>query len=85
MQRFSKLRFVDVVTNPGHVYSVKTPQEVEVVARVFESACEESITIYDASYLYYAIQNKLTLVTNDEKLLEKARRYVNAIRSRDLA
>jgi D-serine deaminase-like pyridoxal phosphate-dependent protein len=33
MQRFSKLRFVGVVTHPGHVYSVKTPQEVEVVAR----------------------------------------------------
>jgi predicted nucleic acid-binding protein len=52
---------------------------------VFELACKESITIYDASYLYYALQNKLTLVTDDEKLLEKARQYINVIKSRDLA
>jgi D-serine deaminase-like pyridoxal phosphate-dependent protein len=38
MQRFSKLRFVGVVTHPGHVYSVKTSQEVEVVAREVSKA-----------------------------------------------
>ena len=55
------------------------------VARVFELACKESITICNASYLYYPIQNRLMLVTDDKELLERARRYVNAIRSRDLA
>jgi predicted nucleic acid-binding protein len=44
---------------------------------VFELACKENTTIYDASYLYHTLQNKLTLVTDDEKLLEKARQYMD--------
>jgi predicted nucleic acid-binding protein len=67
------------------VFKIIALDRVRDLNRVFELACKESITIYDASYLYYAIQNKLTLVTDDEKLLEKARHYINAIRSRDLA
>jgi predicted nucleic acid-binding protein len=51
---------------------------------VFKLAYRENITIYDALYLHYVLQNKLTLVTDDENLLKKARQYVNTVRSRDL-
>ena len=36
-------------------------------------ATEESITFYDASYIQAAIQNNLTLITDDEQLYEKGK------------
>lgn len=52
---------------------------------VFKLALREGLTVYDASYLYPAIRDKLTLVTDDKRLLDKASRYVNAMRSSELA
>jgi predicted nucleic acid-binding protein len=52
---------------------------------VFKLALREGLTIYDASYLYLAIRDGLTLVTDDKRLLDKASRYVNAMHSSELA
>ena len=52
---------------------------------VFKLALREGLTVYDASYLYPAIRDELTLVTDDKRLLDKASRYVNAMRSSELA
>lgn len=41
----------------------------------------EGLTYYDASYLHMAIKCKLALVTDDGKLLEKAKKYVEAFKS----
>ncbi len=48
---------------------------------ILRLAEREGLTYYDASYLYMAIKCKLALVTDDEKLLEKAKKYVEAFKS----
>lgn len=45
---------------------------------------EENITIYDSSYIQAAIQNNLELVTDDLKLYNVARKYVEVLRSQDI-
>ena len=52
--------------------------------RVFKLASDEKITIYDATYLYLAIENKAILVTDDSKLKEKAAKYVEVMSSNQL-
>jgi len=52
---------------------------------VFELAVKKGLTIYDAAYLHYALRNKLVLVTDDIKLREKAKQYLETMSTRDLA
>lgn len=52
---------------------------------VVDVAIKEGITIYDASYVYVAARNKLTLVTDDEKLINVAKKYVNTTTSTEIA
>ena len=68
-------RVFDVVT----LASIRSEE-----ARVFELAVKEGLTVYDAAYLYYAAKNKLILVTDDAKLREKAKQYVETITTREL-
>ena len=50
-------------------------------AEVFELASKKSLTAYDAAYLYIAMRDGLTLVSDDEELLSKASRYIKALRT----
>jgi len=52
---------------------------------IFKTAVSENITVYDASYLYLAIKNNLTLVTDDEKLRNKALKHIKVISSDELS
>ncbi|MBE9391243.1 type II toxin-antitoxin system VapC family toxin [Fervidicoccus fontis] len=47
-------------------------------------ALKEGITFYDAVYLYIAIRNGFTLVTDDEKLKDIASKYIKAMRSAEV-
>jgi len=49
-------------------------------AEVFELASKEGLTVYDAAYLYVAMKDGLALVSDDERLLSEATRYVKALR-----
>ncbi len=55
-----------------------------VEEKVYETAVEEELTIYDASYILVAAREGLTLVTDDEKLLDKASKHVPVVTSRKL-
>lgn len=68
-------RVFDVVT----VASIRSEE-----ARVFELAVKEGLTIHDAAYLYYALRNKLVLVTDDRRLMEKAKQYLETMSTREL-
>ena len=46
---------------------------------VMDIAVKEGVTFYDASYMYMAMRNKLTLVTDDRKLMSVAGKYVNVV------
>ena len=51
---------------------------------MFELALKEGLTVYDASYLYMAIKDKLTLVTDDYRLKKKASQHVRVLSTREL-
>jgi len=50
---------------------------------IMDMAIKEKLTFYDAAYLYFAIKNKLVLVTNDKKLYEVAKNKIKVIKSND--
>jgi len=58
--------------------------EMDEPQDVLKIAVENDITFYDSAYLYLAIKNDLSLVTDDEKLYRIAGKYVRVLRSRDL-
>jgi len=68
-------RVFDVVT----VASIRSEE-----ARVFELAVKEGLRIHDAAYLHYALRNKLVLVTDDRRLMEKAKQYLETVSTREL-
>ncbi len=45
---------------------------------------KEGLTYYDASYIQAAVDNGLTLVTDDEQLYKTDRKYVKTITSNEL-
>ena len=58
--------------------------EMDEPQDVLKIAVENGITFYDSAYLYLAIKNDLSLVTDDEKLYGIAGKYVRVLRSGDL-
>ncbi|MEM4752797.1 MAG: type II toxin-antitoxin system VapC family toxin [Sulfolobales archaeon] len=52
---------------------------------VMDIAVKEGVTVYDASYIYIATKNKLTLVTDDRKLMDVARKYVDVVTTNEIA
>jgi len=75
-------KLLSVLRGVFDVITIASIRESEV--EVFEFAVKEGLTVYDAAYLYYAIRNKSILVTDDKKLWEKAKRYVEVAASKDL-
>lgn len=51
---------------------------------VYRLAVKERITVYDSCYLYVALRNGLTLVTDDSRLAEAASGYVEVVGSHRL-
>jgi predicted nucleic acid-binding protein len=82
IDRESALTLVEVlhgVLNAIEMYSIKGFEE-----EVFNLALKEEVTVYDASYLHLAMKNGLTLVTDDIKLMEKAKKHVKTLTSKEL-
>ena len=42
------------------------------------------LTFYDASYVYYARENNLPLVTEDSDLIDKAKPHIKALKLDDI-
>ncbi|MHA1505997.1 MAG: type II toxin-antitoxin system VapC family toxin [Candidatus Asgardarchaeia archaeon] len=55
------------------------------IKRTMEIAREMEMTFYDASYVQLAEENKLTLITADEKQLEKSKDIIDIIRIKDFS
>jgi predicted nucleic acid-binding protein len=67
------------------VFSIMPLESIEgFEEEVFQLATKENLTVYDAAYLFIAIKNNLTLVSDDKRLLNKASGYVKTIRTTDL-
>ena len=69
--------FINILTKVNRY--MKTVSIKTFERNVFELATKEGLTIYDAAYLYIAIMNRLILVTDDDKLREKALKYVGVL------
>lgn len=52
---------------------------------IFNLASKESLTVYDASYFYTTMKNNLIFVTDDDKLRNKASRYIRILTSAELS
>jgi len=59
--------------------------EKEKMNDVLEISVKESITFYDASYIFLAIENSLDLVTDDKKLRNVAGKYLKVYSSMELS
>lgn len=46
--------------------------------KILEIAKTENLSFYDSSYIYFAKQNNIKLITEDETLKAKAQKYVQA-------
>lgn len=59
--------------------------EAEDALEILKIALKESLTYYDASYIHAAMENGLTLVTDDEQLNKVSKKYVKTITSDELS
>ena len=83
MDKDTALEFVDTVSRVLDITETVSIKGIE--KEVFDLSSREDLSIYNASYVYIAIKNHYTLVTDDEKLREKATKYVNVVSSNELA
>jgi predicted nucleic acid-binding protein len=67
--------YVDIIAELFNTIEVRNVVGLE--GKVLENAVKYEITAYDSSYLTYAIENGLTLVTDDKGLSGKAKAIVN--------
>jgi len=74
--------YIEVLTMAFKLFEILSIGGYE--KEVFKLAVKEELTIYDASYLFLAIKNKLMLVTDDEKLKNKSLKYIKVLNSRDI-
>uniref|UniRef100_A0A7C4FC93 DNA-binding protein n=1 Tax=Thermofilum pendens TaxID=2269 RepID=A0A7C4FC93_THEPE len=74
--------FVGILKEVFGVIPLESIRGFEV--EVYELAFREGLTVYDAAYLYLALKGRLTLVSDDEELLEKASRYVRTSKTVDI-
>jgi len=63
--------YVGLIADLFSVIEVKSVRGLE--EKVVENAVKYGVTVYDSSYLTYAAENGLVLVTDDRKLLDKAK------------
>ena len=74
--------YINLVKNVFKILHIESINGIE--EKVFELANKEKLTIYDAAYLAKSIKANYILVTDDEKLLKKAPKYIRALRSKEL-
>ncbi len=74
--------FTEVLSKVFSIVGTKSVKGME--KEVFDLAVKEGLTVYDASYVLTAMKNKLTLVTDDQKLASKASKYVKCITTKEL-
>ena len=82
IDRETALMFLSVLSDVFRV--VRRVSIADSEEDVFKLAAGEGITVYDASYVYAAMRDGLTLVTDDHALADKASKYVDVTSSSEL-
>ncbi|MEM1611181.1 MAG: type II toxin-antitoxin system VapC family toxin [Sulfolobales archaeon] len=79
IKRETGLKLIEIISKIFSVIEVHTVRGFE--KEIFELSLNEGLTIYDASYIYMAMKERLILVTDDKRLKEIASKYVKALSS----
>jgi predicted nucleic acid-binding protein len=61
----------------------KLTGRVDVFGEILGLARTERLPFYDSSYLFFAKENKLTLVTEDKELYNKAKKHIHVQKTAD--
>jgi len=69
------LQLVDVVTDVVKYMKILSVSNLE--RGILKMSIELDLTAYDASYIVLAQRHGLTLVTEDKKLMNKAKKHIN--------
>jgi predicted nucleic acid-binding protein len=56
----------------------RVASETEAFQKILQIAQTQKLSFYDSSYIYFAKETELTLVSEDKDLRTKARKYVEA-------
>lgn len=75
-------KYVEILTKVFGLIEVLSIKEYEV--DVYETAKKLGLTIYDASYVVTAYKNRMTLVTDDQRLRRKTRDIIETLSTEDL-
>ncbi|MEM4514414.1 MAG: type II toxin-antitoxin system VapC family toxin [Ignisphaera sp.] len=75
-------KLIELLSKIFNILDLQTIRGFE--KEVMDIAVKEGITIYDASYIYIAMKNNLTLVTDDRKLANIAKKYINIATTSDI-
>ena len=76
------LSLIKIISNVLVFTEVKSIKGLE--NEIFNLACRENMTVYDASYLCTSIKMQAILVTDDQKLKEKGSKYVRVLSTKQL-
>lgn len=79
IKRKTGLKLIEIISKIFSIIEVHTVRGSE--KEIFELSLNEGLTIYDASYIYIAMKEKLMLITDDKRLRETASKYVKVISS----
>jgi predicted nucleic acid-binding protein len=71
------LQLVDVVTDVVKYMKILSVSNLE--REILKMSIELDLTAYDTSYIVLAQRHGLTLVTEDKKLMNKAKKHINVI------
>ena len=71
------LQLVDVVTDIAKYMKILSISNLE--KEILKMSIELDLTAYDTSYIVLAQRHGLTLVTEDKKLMNKAKKHINVI------
>jgi len=66
------------------IYGKMRKTKIKNHENTLKIALKENLTFYDAAYISVAIENNLTLITDDEKLYKAARKYTKVLRSHEV-
>lgn len=66
------------------IYGKMRKTKIKNHEKTLKIALKENLTFYDAAYISVAIENNLTLITDDEKLYKAARKYTKVLRSHEV-
>jgi len=77
--KFLTQKEIDTLEKVTQIILSKTEKilnQTVILQQIMEIAKTENLSFYDSSYIYFAKQNNIQLVTEDQNLRDKARKYV---------